>query len=55
MLIENKKYLTTTEVKKILKISDCEVMHLRQSGKVSFTKKGNAYLYLEKDIIKIKS
>ena len=33
------------EFKQLLDISDCELMHLRVSGKVNFIKKGNAFLY----------
>lgn len=38
-------YLTSKEIKKELKISACDLMHLREAGKLKFIKKGNAYLY----------
>jgi len=38
-------WLTSKETQKLLKISGCELMHLRVSGKLIFKKKGNAYLY----------
>mgnify|MGYP003664495588 CR=1 FL=1 len=38
-------YLTSKEIRKELKISACELMHMRESGKLKFVKKGNAYLY----------
>jgi hypothetical protein len=38
-------WLTSKETQKHLKISGCELMHLRVSGKLTFKKKGNAYLY----------
>ncbi len=44
------EYLTSKETKVILKIQDCELMHLRQSGKLKFIKKGNAYLYIRESI-----
>ena len=39
------KTITSKEAKRLLKVSDCELMHLRTSGKVKATKKGNSYLY----------
>lgn len=50
---EDKKYIPTTKVKEVLKISDCSVMHLRISGELKFTKKGNSYLYLIEDVEKL--
>jgi len=38
-------WLTSKEVQKLLKISSCELMHLRVSGKLKFKKQGNAFLY----------
>jgi hypothetical protein len=40
------KYLTSKETKIFLKIHDCELAHVRNSGKLKFIKKGNAFLYL---------
>ena len=37
--------LTSTETKAILKISDCELMHMRIQGKIVFDKQGRSYLY----------
>jgi hypothetical protein len=45
---DNRSYLTwltSKEAQKHPKISGCELMHLRVSGKLIFKKKGNAYLY----------
>lgn len=39
-------WLTSKETQKVLKISGCELMHLRESGKLKFKKQGNAYYYL---------
>lgn len=39
------KELTSSEIKKLLKLSDCQLMHLRVSGKLPFKKKGNRYIY----------
>ena len=52
--MKNEK-LTSKEVMKELKISACVLMHLREEGKLKATKKGNAYLYNEKDVNKEKS
>jgi len=47
---EDEKYIPTKEVKEMLKVNDCSVMHLRTSGELRFSKKGNSYLYLIKDV-----
>lgn len=39
-------WLTSKETQKLLKISGCELMHLRECGKLKFKKQGNAYYYL---------
>ncbi|TRX56700.1 helix-turn-helix domain-containing protein [Thalassomonas sp. M1454] len=44
MLKDN--WLTSKEVMKALKITSCQLMHLRVSGKIKFKKIGNAYYYL---------
>lgn len=36
------KYLTSKEVKKELKVQGCDLAHIRNSGKLQFTKKGNS-------------
>ena len=47
---EEQKYLTSKEAKALLKVQYCDLMHLRTSGKLKFTKKGNAFLYIRKSI-----
>ena len=42
---ENCEFYTSKEVKSHLKIQDCNLAHLRQQGRLSFIKKGNAFLY----------
>lgn len=49
------KYLTSKEAKKELKVQDCDLAHIRNSGKLQFTKKGNSYLYLKESIEELKS
>jgi hypothetical protein len=46
----NIKYLTCKEAKKELNIKDCDLAHIRNSVKLRYTKKGNAYLYLQDSI-----
>jgi len=40
-----KKYLSSKEMMKELKVSSCDLMHLREGGKLKFVKKGNAFFY----------
>ena len=51
---EINNWLRSKEVKKELKISDCDLAHLRQNGFLGFTKQGNTFLYNSNDVIKIK-
>lgn len=44
------RYLTSKEAKKELKIQDCDLAHIRNSGNLQFTKRGNSYLYLKESI-----
>lgn len=37
-IMENKKWYITKETKSILKISDCELIHLRLEGKIELKK-----------------
>ena len=38
-------WLGSREMAKKLNVSDCELAHLRQAGKLEFRKRGNALLY----------
>ena len=40
-----KQYLSSKEKKEQLKISACELMHLREAGNLKFIKSGKSYLY----------
>jgi hypothetical protein len=45
---DNRSHLTwqtSKETQKHLKVSGCELMHLRERGKLTFKKQGNAFLY----------
>lgn len=52
---EKSNWLSSKEAQKHLKIKGCDLMHHRVSGKLTFQKKGNAYLYLIDDLDKLKS
>jgi hypothetical protein len=43
---EHKVWCSSRETKKSLKISDCELMHMRLSNQLEFKKIGNAFFYL---------
>jgi len=38
-------WLSSQEIKTELKITGCELMHLREEGELEFKKVGNAYFY----------
>lgn len=42
---EKKDYYTSKEAKKVLKVADCELMHLREEGTIKAVKKGIAFMY----------
>ena len=42
---DKKKWFSSKEAMKELKIKSCDLMHMRESGKLIFHKKGNAYFY----------
>jgi len=50
----NYEWLKSKEVMKTLKIRACDVMHLREAGKLKFTKQGNAFLYATESVLKNK-
>lgn len=43
--IQSAQWLKSKEVMKTLKIQACDLMHLREAGKLKFIKQGNAFLY----------
>ncbi len=43
-------WLTSEEARKQLRISSCELMHLREAGQLRFKKQGNAFLYASFDV-----
>lgn len=49
------QFLTSKETKVELKVQDCDLAHIRNTGKLQFTKKGNAYLYSKESIERLKT
>jgi len=47
---QNSEWLSSDEARKKLRISSCELMHLREAGHLGFKKQGNAFLYAAKDV-----
>jgi hypothetical protein len=45
MKSEDKNWITSKEAKTKLKISDCQLMHLRIEGKIESKKVGRAFFY----------
>ena len=45
----SQEWLTSAEVRKLMRISTCELAHLRREGKLLSKKQGNAYLYSAAD------
>lgn len=44
------EWLTSLEVRKVLKISTCDLAHLREDSAIRAEKRGNAYYYAAKDV-----
>jgi hypothetical protein len=53
--IDEDNWLKSQETQEELHISACDLMHLRLEGKLRFQKKGNAFLYAQKDVQNLKS
>lgn len=51
----DKDYVSTKEVKMLLKTQDCDVMHLRVAGQIKYLKKGNAFMYLRSDVERLRA
>ena len=44
-MFKQKPRYTSKEAKMALKVSDCQLKHLRDEGKLEATKNGNAFMY----------
>lgn len=53
--MNKEKYLTSKEAKAALKVQDCDLAHIRNAGKLKFTKIGNAFMYSEKSLQEFKA
>jgi hypothetical protein len=53
-VVNQTEWLKSKEVMKTLNIRACDVMHLREAGKLKFTKQGNAFLYSAESVTKNK-
>jgi len=51
--MNDSNFISSKEAKKKLKISSCDLMHLRVEGKLNYLKKGNAYFYSVEDMDKL--
>ena len=45
-----KNWLRANEARRVLRGSSCDLMHLREIGKLRFEKHGNAFLYAAHDV-----
>ena len=45
------EWLRSDEARKVLRVSTCDLSHLRQGGKIAFRKAGNACLYSTRDCV----
>jgi len=52
---QTEQYLASKEAKTVLKVQDCDLAHIRNAGKLQFTKKGNAFMYSKKSIEEFKT
>jgi len=50
MTKKGEEWLTSLEVRKALKISTCDLAHLREKGRIRAEKRGNAYYYAAQDV-----
>jgi hypothetical protein len=48
-------WLTSGQAKAELKISSCDLMHHRVARKLAFRKEGNAFLYSQEDVRKLRN
>jgi hypothetical protein len=49
---EEGQWLRSSDARKIIKASSCDLSHMRQKGKIRYRKEGNAYLYNLSDLQK---
>jgi hypothetical protein len=47
-------WLNSKQARKELKVSACDLSHIREAGKLRYRKDGNAYGYLKEDVQNLK-
>lgn len=47
---KTESWVTSKQAREQIRISSCELMHLRESGKLRFRKQGNAFFYQRSDV-----
>lgn len=47
---QKSEWLSSADARKHLRVSSCELMHLREAGQLRFKKQGNAFLYSFQDV-----
>ncbi len=52
--VTEQKFMTSKEAKAALKVQDCDLAHIRNAGKLQFTKKGNAFMYSKASVDEFK-
>lgn len=45
-------WLDSKDARKAMRISTCDLAHMREAGALRFCKRGNAYLYAREDVAK---
>lgn len=45
MKVKHRDWLSSEEARKTLRMSTCDLAHIREAGKLRYKKLGNAYLY----------
>lgn len=51
---QSSEWIKSKEVLKKLKIRACDLMHLRETGKLKYAKQGNTFLYDAESVLKQK-
>ena len=53
MQTTKKNWMRADEARRILRGSSCDLMHLREAGKLRFEKQRNAFLYARGDVERV--
>jgi hypothetical protein len=47
---KKKGWMRADEARRVLRGGSCDLMHLREAGRLRFEKQGNAFLYVAEDV-----